>query len=290
MDYERCNIENDEIYLGKISANFGIAVVDYFGSRQQKMKVQLPVPVQDYLTTYVTSCDSVWEIVGHTNIEVKGREISSDCDINVPGTTSVDATLVVDFGIDLENCSNGYSVTLDEGVLIVQGARIEFGRPFKIIDLIMSPCDDIVHIKKTYDDTIDVFITGGGGNDKIELGEVNTVFEDLIHSNIVINARKEGSNYEIDVHDESSSDSKVVEVVPNGIIGFHEFNNKTIAYPPFGIDNVTLRLGENTDLNIENTANDVSLIIKTSEQGNVSCLSSCDTDLMKSSLASWPVL
>ena len=289
MDYERCNIENDDIYLGKKSANFGSAVVDYFGSRQQNMKVQLPFPVQDYLTTYVTSCDSVWEVVGHTNIEVNGREISPDCVINVPGTASADATLVVDFGIDLD-CSNGYNVTLDEGVLIVQGARIEFGTPFKIIDLIMSPCDDIVHIKKTYDDTIDVFITGGGGNDKIELGEVNKVFEDLIHSNIVINARKEGSNYEIDVHDESSSNSKVVEVVSNGIIGFHKFNNKTIAYTPYGIGSVILRLGEDTQPNIESTAKDVSLKIDSSSKGNVSSLSSYDTDLMKFSLASWPLL
>ena len=258
------------IYLGQNVANFGNALVTYDGNSNQNVILQMPVPIQDYLNVVVTSCNSIWDIDGHTNIEVMGREIRSGCTIDVQGTAISDADLVVNFEID-RLCQNGYTVTLEEGVLRIGSATITFGTPFKIIELIMSPCDDNVNIIKTYDDTEEVIIIGGSGSDVIELGAVNTKFEDQIHSDIIIESVP-GSHYEIIVNDEGSNESKNIIVRPSGLTGFHEFDNRTIAFPPFGVDEATLRIGEGTMLNVENTAKDVALRIDSSSGNNVSDL------------------
>ena len=254
------------IYLGQNVANIGNALVEYNGNSNQNLVLQMPVPIQDYLNVVVTSCDSIWDIHGHTNIEVMGREIRSGCTIDVQGTAISDANFVVNFeGL----CQDGYSVTLNEDVLSIGSATITFGRPFKIIELIMSPCNDIVNIIKTYDDTEEVIIIGGSGSDVIELGKVNTKFEDQIHSDIIIESEP-GSHYDIIVNDEGSNESKTIDVRPNGLTGFHEFNNRTIAYPPFGVNEATLRIGEGTMINVVNTAEDVALRIDSSNGNNVS--------------------
>ena len=265
MDYERCAIANDEIYLGENLANVGLAVTNYSGERA-KMLI-MPTPMQDFLTTYVTDCNSSWKVVGHSNIEVRGREILPGCHIKVPGNENVDATLTVDFDLDQSSCIDGYSVELNKDRMVVQNAIVEFGRPFKNIVIIMSPCNDVVHIKKTYDDTSTVLIKGGAGNDKITIGEQGTVFEDQIHAPIVIKTAKENSDYEIEVHDAGSIEEKEIALTPRGISGVHALDSATISFDPSnGIGDVKLRLGKKSTMNVSSTPNDQSVIIDTRSQ------------------------
>ena len=128
----------------------------------------LPFPPQVFLTTYISDCNSLWALSGHTNIEIKGREIQSGCSILAPGIDTDDALLTVDFYLSSEPCTDGYSVEVDENTVVIGGATITFGRPFRDILLVGSPCDDIFHIKKTYSDTSSIQIIGGLGNGKCQ--------------------------------------------------------------------------------------------------------------------------
>ena len=129
----------------------------------------MPKPAQDSLTTIVAECDSEWDITVHTNLEIQGNKIVSSCSIDVPGVVGKTPSLVVDFGIDDKSCEGKgtYSFELNEGIIKVNGAEVNFGRVFKSIVIYGSPCRDVIRIKKTYDDTEVVDIRGGAGNGKL---------------------------------------------------------------------------------------------------------------------------
>lgn len=165
LDYNVCEIAGDEIYLGKDLANLGSPVARSFGDR--KKALTLPDPVQ-FINTVVTDCNSEWHITGHTDLDIRGNKIGSGCLVDVPGIDTEPAALIVDFGVGDKSCmdSQPYSVELEEGIMRINGDQdtIVFGKAFKNIFIIMSPCDDVVRIKKTYDDTAVVSIVGGAGN------------------------------------------------------------------------------------------------------------------------------
>lgn len=166
LNYERCEIANDIIYLGQHLANIGLAVASY--SRDRPKTLTLPTPPQEFLTTFITDCNSFWLINDYTNIEILGNKILPECHVKVKGLDTVDALLTVDFSIDDTTCTEGgYSVELDKGTMVINdSAMIEFGEAFKNIIIIMSPCKDVVRIKETYSDTLSVLIKGGAGNGK----------------------------------------------------------------------------------------------------------------------------
>ena len=169
MNYEHCQISNDEIYIGEYRAIIGLSVVSYSGSVQKSIK--LPSPISDSLQTTIQDCNVAWSFTGHTNLVIMGREIMDGCHISVPGTNQADATLFVDFEIE-KSCTSGYTVELNEDRLIIGGeggAEVHFGSPFKNIDFSMSPCDDILKIAKTRDSADSISIESGSGNGKLRV-------------------------------------------------------------------------------------------------------------------------
>jgi hypothetical protein len=129
----------------------------------------MPKPAQDSLTTIVAGCDSEWDITGHTNLEIQGNKIISSCSIDVQGVVGKTPSLTVDFGIDDKSCEGKvpYSFELNEGIIKVNGAEVDFGLVYTSIVIYGSPCRDIIRIKKTYDNTEVVDIRGGAGNGKL---------------------------------------------------------------------------------------------------------------------------
>ena len=165
LNYERCQITNDEIIIGENRANIGQGVVSYSGSGSKTLL--LPSPVQSSLETTITDCDVEWNLIGHTNVVLKGRDIQPGCHIDVPGSDQSDATLFIDLEMD-RACTTGFTVEVDEDNIIIDGnSVITFGTPFKGIDIAMSPCDDTVIIKKTRQDADVISIETGNGNGEI---------------------------------------------------------------------------------------------------------------------------
>jgi len=167
LNYERCSITDNTIYLGETLARIGIVNVRHSGEKSQSLV--LPDPPSEFLDTYVTDCDNAWNITGFANVNVEGRKINANCIVDVPGIVDSTARLTIDFTEgDMDDCSNGrqYSVELDGGMMTINGrARVNFGNMFNSIIVKMSPCGgDYIHIKRTYDDTELVLIEGGGGS------------------------------------------------------------------------------------------------------------------------------
>ena len=116
LNYERCSITENTIYLGGTLARIGIVNVRHSGEKSQSLV--LPSPPSDFLETYVTDCDNAWNIEGFANVNVEGRKINANCIVNVPGIDDSTARLTIDFTEgDMDDCSNGrqYSVELDGG-------------------------------------------------------------------------------------------------------------------------------------------------------------------------------
>ena len=166
LNYERCSITENTIYLGETLARIGIVNVRHSGEKSQSLV--LPNPKSDFLVTYVTDCDNAWNIEGFANVNVEGRKINANCIVNVPGIVDSIARLTIDFTEgDMDDCNGRqYSVELDGGMMTINGgAEVNFGTMFKSIIVKMSPCGgDYIHIKRTYDDTELVLIEGGGGS------------------------------------------------------------------------------------------------------------------------------
>ena len=178
LDFTRCRIETDEIFVGQSKANIGKGVVSYSGGGKKVIK--LPSPIQDSLETTIQDCNNMeWKLDGHTNLVIKGRNIGQNCQVkvnvdNVNGTSQSDANLLVDFELD-QSCEKRYSVELKKDRILIDDSYIEFGKSFKNIQLLMSPCDDIVKVTSTLENTESVSIISGGGN-----GKPNTDLSDEI--------------------------------------------------------------------------------------------------------------
>ena len=139
-------------------------MVSFSGSATKTL--QLPSPLQSSLETIVRDCDVSWDLIGHTNVVIKGREIRSGCHINVPGSDQSAASLFIDLELDTP-CTTGFKVELDEDEIIINDISvITFGAPFAGIDIAMSQCDDRVIIKNTRQDADSISIETGYGNGK----------------------------------------------------------------------------------------------------------------------------
>ena len=164
FDWKRCKVQSGEVFIGGKELN-GVGVAKFSNLREGN--ITLPTnPSQDFLQTTVGSgCDSMWSLYGSSDLTIRARETESGCFIDAPGGLT-DAVLTIDFGLDLESCGSGYKVEVNENVVEIGGRNseiqpvVEFGRAFKDVVLIMSPCDDEVLIKKTSEDVSYIEIVG----------------------------------------------------------------------------------------------------------------------------------
>ena len=164
FNWERCLVQSGEIVIGGKKL-VGVGITNY--SNLKQASIILPTPPQDFLLTTVgNDCTSAWELTGSTDLKIKGREAKIGCFVDAPGNLADGAVLTIDFDLDLGSCGSGYFVVIDENEVYI-GTRgsmsylvVQFGQKFRDIVIIMSPCDDFVQIKKTYDDSSYVEIVG----------------------------------------------------------------------------------------------------------------------------------
>ena len=272
LNYERCRVTNSGESIITIEGEqvVGMGVTSYRSSTLNSAKMIFPTPIQDALTTIIGSeCDTRWELVGHTNMEIRGDQIKPGCDIAALGNQT-DSILTVDFGLETigENCAQGYEIEVDEGQMVINGATLTYGSPFKDIILIMSACNDIVHIKKTFKDSSLIDINTGGGNDTIIIGVENTGFEDQISSNLVVDAGN-GMDYLL-IYDEGS-EPKDIDVKFNLLRGLDgaDYRNSTnftdIFY--FNVEQFSMNLGTSDNVvHVSSTGQDSTVNI-TSQGG-----------------------
>ena len=157
----------------------------------------------------------------------------------------------------------------------INGAILNYGRPFKDIVLIMSKCDDIVRIKKTYNDSSLIDITSGTGNDTIEIGVEGGGMENRIYSNLIVDAG-DGTDYLL-IHDDGSTTSKDIDVRFNLMRGFDGVDSKGNSSSTntssgteiflFGVEQISMNLGPfDNVVNIASTPTDSTLNV-TSQGG-----------------------
>lgn len=168
LTYERCRVQNSGEALITIEGDkvVGMGVTTFNAYSLNTARMIMPSPIQDALTTVIGSgCDTAWELVGHTNLEIRGDQINSGCNIVAQGEKT-DSVLTVDFGLGTvgANCIQGYDIEVSAGRMIINGATLDYGSVFKTINLVMSDCDDTVRVTSTFGDAILVDIAAGGGD------------------------------------------------------------------------------------------------------------------------------
>ena len=284
LDYEQCQISNDELVIGG-NATVGYGLVEYT-SLLDTARVFLPSPQDTMLTTIGGSCDSEWEIVGHTDSIIQANEIAAGCKVEAHGLDETNAVLTIDFGLE-EPCTRGYKIELEESNIKIDDRDVvTFGRPFKDILFIMSNCSDFIHIAHTFNDTSSLEILGGGkkrereskeyciclldtltlilcvpsgGDDEIILGVDTAGFESQIFPEFILDAGEGEDTLTID--DSASEEAKIIEVRPTSVDGgFHGAANanKTIFYVGFEV--MELFLGtQSDDLTVVSTSEDLLL-------------------------------
>ena len=171
-------------------------------------------------------------LAGYTNILVYGSEIQPGCKIIANGT-STDAVITIDFGQDL--CTVGKTVSLGEGIILIGNDEIvSFGTPYKDIVFVMSDCDDVITIFKTYSNALSVEVLGHGGDDKIVLGDSNRPLDTIIFANIIIDGG--GDTDLLMIHSQS-----YVQIRSTMISGIQGSEGPIISY--FNLDDIDMSLG-----------------------------------------------
>jgi hypothetical protein len=145
--------------------------------------LRLPEPEQDFLKTTITgSCDTEWELVGHTSLIVKASEVESNCNIVADGGETI-ANLLIDLTPgELSTCSDGNVVILEATdvnttlvIVTVKGqaeitTTVQIGNIFRNIEVIMTDCSDTVEILNTVDVEGSISVSGKGGGDIVRVG------------------------------------------------------------------------------------------------------------------------
>lgn len=169
-------------------------------------------------------------LAGYTNILVYGSEIQPGCKIIANGT-STDAVITIDFG--QHSCTIGKTVSLGEGIILIGNDEIvSFGTPYKDIVFVMSDCDDVININKTYSNALSVEVLGHGGDDKIVLGDSNRPLDTIIFANIIIDGG--GDTDLLMIHSQS-----YVQIRSTMISGIQGSEGPIISY----LDDIDMSLG-----------------------------------------------
>lgn len=177
-------LSNDEMFIFQgqvLIGNFQMI----FGSIGMAT-INLPTPEQAFLKTTINDCNTVWELNGHTNIEIDATAFQSDCTIIAQGGQSTNAKLTINFGFeDDAPCEDGNIVKLsmdsNSNDLIADITRkmpvgfvtkqFRFGSPFIYVEIKMSNCEDTVKIESsTTNEQGYIRVQAGGGNDEIIIG------------------------------------------------------------------------------------------------------------------------
>lgn len=235
IDYERCQISSNTFTIS-LNQTVGVGVTT-FDTNLVAATAIMPSPIQDVLMTVVKECNAQWTIKGHTNMLIYGSEVQSGCKIIADGTDIANTTLTIDFGQG--SCSGGHLISLNEGSIFIGDQEVvQFGSPFKDIIFVMSDCNDEVSILKTYSDALSIEVLGNGGNDIINIGDLNQPFDTNVFGNIILDGGA-GSDA-LNIQDQTLSVSKPVEVRSTIIFGLHS-TQQSVAY--FDIENIDINLG-----------------------------------------------
>jgi len=128
--------------------------------------------------------------------------------------------------VTLTDGANEATVTFDSSV-------------FKDINIIMSPCNDVVIIETTSSAQESISIRGGAGDDTVTLGTVDNSFDTNIHANLIVYA---GEGFDsVTIHDGSSEAEKTTKITPTAVQGLYADSTKSISY--FGVEAMTINLG-----------------------------------------------
>jgi hypothetical protein len=176
---------------------------------------------------------------GYSNIFIYASEVQSGCKIIADGTSAANAAITVDFGQGL--CTSGTAVTLDEGSIFIGDAEVvSFGTPYKDIVFIMTECNDMITIAKTYADTSSVEVLGYGGDDIIVIGNAIQALDTGIFGSLIIDGG-EGFGDRLLIQDQGSSAAKEITIRPTMLNGIHGSRNQTVSY--FSIEQIDMSLG-----------------------------------------------
>jgi hypothetical protein len=132
-------------------------------------------------------------------------------------------------------------VTLDEGSIFIGDVEVvSFGAPYKDIVFIMTECNDMITIAKTYDDTSSVEVLGYGGDDIIVLGDAAQALDTGIFGSLIIDGG-EGFGDVLKIQDQGSSSTKEITIRPTMLNGIHGSRNQSLSY--FAIEQIDMSLG-----------------------------------------------
>lgn len=236
--------------------------VTAFNQDLTRSSITLPSPIQDALTTVIKDADAEWTLEGHTNLFIHGSLIGSNFKVIADGTSLATALLVVDFS-EKTSCNSHHTVILTAGTISIDSIEaVQYGEAYSDIQLVMSSCDDMVHVESTYESASSIEIVGTAGNNTIELGVDESPFEEQIHCNIIVDGGK-GSNDVLKIHDSSSSMLKPdLAMRPTLISGIHNSTNHSISL--FNIEHVEFELGTSpANFTVYSTAKNTSVTVTT---------------------------
>ena len=245
------------------------AGVTTYASSLTAATIVMPEPRQGFLQTVVGSdCNAEWTLRGATDILIKGAELGTNCKVKAYGNDGgKDNTLslTIDFGLDLA-CNIDRTVQMNKNSMNVNSSPVlEFDESFKIITIIMSKCNDAVHVAESFPDTQSIEIITGKGDDVITIGTVGDSFENRIHAPVVVDAGKGGDDRLI-IRDDKSPSHKKQQVTPNLIRGIHESELDSVAYD--GVENLEMFF-EYADALVSSTSKDSSLSINCTRESSI---------------------
>jgi hypothetical protein len=244
--YEKCAsvvstrafIKANEFLAGKARTTFDPTQLSF-------AKFYTPKPeVLVFSTVFESNCNSQWDIVGYSNIEVKANELEADCEITALGTFT-NATLKIflgsdDLGSGIDPASTAPCEAMEKSkvLLFTLGdltiARIEpyhlqdfttsadpvsidvkVGKQFTNIEVYGSKCHDEITLQNTFDGG-SVYIDGLGGDDTIRIGGDGDTMGDLDSIQKTVYVSGGSGNDTLIVDDSKSQFSKAEGVLDGG--------------------------------------------------------------------------
>jgi len=236
LDYSKKGqliVAGDSILLGDSFVDLGEVSLN-FDPTLEKGVFRMPVPEQQTLYTTISSeCDSAWDIIGYTNLIVNMNKIADACVVKATGGLMTDfAKLMIDLSDDSPGkgdlCVEGEETLLiieeiEDGLLHVHfgdGKKsVTVDQKFGDIELELSSCDDLVHIRSMPGFVKSVTVYGHDGNDVVTVG-TDEFGLDLVRSSIFVEGHH--GNINLIVNDKGASapvqSSKLTSASMEGLI------------------------------------------------------------------------
>ncbi len=251
-------LANDEIFIFQNKVIIGI-----FNMMFQSIGtaiIKLPTPEQAFLTTTINDCNTLWELSGHTNIEINAAAFQSGCEIIAQGGEATDAKLTIDFGFEDDiTCEDGNIVKLSmSGTDLLADItratssgsvtkQFTFGSPFIYVEIKMSNCADSVIIESsTSNEKGYISIQTGDDDDEITIGTDSAGLADVF-VRVLVDGNGGSDTLTINDKGEASgrSGGQLSSASVLGLLFGADGNNTDVDF--FSIENVILYLSEGSN-------------------------------------------